>query len=131
MNYGLLLLALTTTPALADSIVFTLGSKHTRGNYEETNPGIGYEKQISERWTLSGGYYRNSNRHDSLYAGAIYTRWKLGEVRLGTSLGIVTGYGKPLPMLAPVVMWRNLNFVVIPPIGGSTGVVALQVKMPI
>ena len=131
MKYGLLLLALTTTPALADSIVFTLGSKHSKGNYEESNWGVGAERKIDDRWTASLGHYRNSLRRDSFYAGAIYSRWRLGEVRFGTSLGIVTGYGKPLPMLAPVVMWRNLNFVVIPPIGGSTGVVALQVKVPI
>lgn len=131
MRLGLLLLALLTTQAIADSVVFTVASKHTQGKYNEFNPGIGFEKQLNERWTLAGGYYRNSNYQDSFYAGVIYSRFRLGDVRIGTSLGVVTGYGKPLPMVAPMLMWKDLNILIIPPLGGKTGLVGFQYKVPI
>ena len=132
MRYGLILLALLTLPARAeDYLAVTLGSKHTRGDYNEVNPGLGLERHLNDRWALVAGYYYNSNRRDSFYAGAIYTRWRFGEVKVGTSLGIVTGYGRPIPMLAPIVMWRNLNFLIVPPVQDKAGVVALQVKFPL
>ena len=135
MRYGLLLLAVLTSQALATDLVVTVGSYHSRnaGKYNAFNPGIGVEQNINDRWKLAGGYYYNSNRKDSWYAGAIYTRWQIGEVRIGTSLGLVTGYGKDaLPMLAPMVMWRNLNFMVVPPVGkDAVAVVGLQIKVPL
>jgi hypothetical protein len=132
MRLGLILLALAL-PAKAETyLVATTVSLHLpRNGYNQWNPGLGLEHDISDRWKLAAGFYRNSIRSDSIYAGAIYTRWKLGEVRIGTSIGILTGYGRPIPMLAPMVMWGRFNFMVIPPLEGKSGVIGVQLKMPL
>ena len=105
-------------------LVVPVASYHSpRDGYSQINPGIGLEKAYSERWVLGAGYYRNSNRRDSFYVGANYSRWRIGDVRLGTSLGLVSGYGGVMPMIAPTATYdagrAGVSLIVAPPIKGT------------
>jgi hypothetical protein len=105
-------------------LVVPVASYHApRDGYSQINPGIGLERAYSERWVFGAGYYRNSNRRDSFYAGANYTRWRIGNVRLGTSLGLVSGYGGVMPMVAPTATYdvggAGISLIVAPPIKGT------------
>ena len=125
MKPAALALALFALPAsAADFLVVPIASYHTeRNGYNQINPGLGFERSINERWSFGGGFYRNSYRRDSFYAGATYMRWRIGEIRLGTSLGLVTGYGGVLPMAAPTAVWDSggvgISVMVTPPVSGK------------
>lgn len=114
-----------------------LASLHMpRSGYNQVNLGIGLEHHVAERWRLVIGTYRNSNREDSVYVGAIYTRWRLGDCRLGTSIGLVSGYGRDiLPMVAPAIAYERkgwgLNLILIPPVGKAPAVIGLQAKVEV
>lgn len=135
IRVGLLLLALIAPTAAADTFVTVpLASYHLdrhRG-YNEINLGIGIEHELNDRWRLGAGTYRNSIRRDSYYAGAVYAPLSVVGVKLGASLGVVTGYGRPLPMLAPTLMFEGseygVNLLLVPPVGGKGGVIGVQVK---
>jgi len=105
-------------------LVFPMASYHTeRKGYNQINPGLGIERRLDERWSIGAGYYRNSVRKDSLYAGAHYMPWRVGEIRIGTALGVATGYGGLLPMVAPAAVWDGpklgVAVLVTPPVSGK------------
>lgn len=107
-----------------------------RTGYNQMNLGLGIEHKVAERWRLVLGTYRNSNREDSVYAGAIYTRWRWGDFRFGSSLGLVSGYGNDLlPMVVPAMSYERkgwgLNVILIPPVRGSPTIIGVQAKMEI
>lgn len=111
-------------PKAQTHLVVPVASYHSpRNGYSQVNPGIGLERAYDERWSFGAGYYRNSNRRDSFYVGANYTRWRLGDVRLGTSFGLLSGYGGVIPMLAPTATYDSgragISLVVAPPIKGA------------
>lgn len=121
-----LALLLVCLPAKAETwLVVPLASLHApRGDYEQINPGIGFERAYSARWSLGAGYYRNSHRGDSFYAGASYTPLRLAGWGLGTSLGLVSGYRGVIPMIAPTVSYTyggvGFSVLIAPPIRGKT-----------
>lgn len=124
-------------PAFADTFLTIPGvSYHLERHrgYNEINTGIGLETEISENWRIGGGVYRNSIRKDSYYAGAIYTPYSLFGVKIGTSLGVVTGYGNALPMALPTLIYEGreygVNVVLVPPIAAAakSGVIGMQMK---
>lgn len=105
--------------------------------YNEQNFGLGLEHRLSENWRAGAGWYRNSFYRTSWYAGATYAPLAIGPVRLGMSLGVVTGYYKDpdrvLPMVVPTLSVEGggwgANMVVMPPskqTGG--GGIAMQLK---
>ena len=107
----------------AQTLVVPVVSYHSpRNGYSQINPGLGIERDYNERWALGAGYYRNSNRHDSFYVGANYTHVRLSGWRLGTSLGMVSGYGGVIPLVAPTVTYdaggAGISLVIAPPIKG-------------
>lgn len=130
-------LTLATSAIAADTFLTIPGiSYHLQRHrgYNEINTGIGLEHELSADWRLGGGVYRNSIRKDSYYAGAIYTPYTIYGVKIGTSLGIVTGYGNPLPMALPTLIYEGreygVNVVLVPPIAAAakSGVIGMQMK---
>jgi hypothetical protein len=116
----------------SDWLQIPVASYHThRNGYNEQNLGLGYELTINEKWSVGAGFYRNSYRKDSMYAGATYYRWQIGQIRLGTSMGVVTGYGGVLPMIAPTATWEGdrvgVTVMVTPPVSGKA-LIALMMK---
>lgn len=103
--------------------------------YNEANVGIGFEQTITEDWRAAIGTYRNSLYRTSYYGGVSYLPIQAAGARLGTSIGLVSGYNAAvLPVVAPTAaIERNgigINLVFIPPIPGRgvPGVIGLQLK---
>lgn len=102
--------------------------------YNELNLGFGLERELNDRWRLGAGYFRNSNRDDSLFVGATYAPWSLYGAQFGMALGVVTGYDdRILPLAVPTAIWEThggvgLNIVLIPPADGKPGALGFQMK---
>ena len=107
-------------------------------NYNEINPGLGIEHQFNARHSLSAGFYRNSERRNTVYAMYGYTPIQIGPVKIGVLAGLANGYsahdGGFFPVALPVAMIERgrfgVNFTVIPSIREKVhGGVALQFKI--
>lgn len=104
------------------------------------NYGLGVEAELSDRWALSAGAYRNTFDETSVYAGALWRFWRADSVSLGVMLGVVNGYrhmndrgltGYAFPMLQWHGRRVGANLALVPPYERKTdGLVALQVKLP-
>jgi len=124
---------LAASPVYAsDYIVSTVTAYHfdRHKNYNERNFGLGLERQYSDTWAGSVGYYRNSYYRTTYYFFAAYTPLRLGEWRFGAFFGGVTGYeNHPSPWLTGVATMDygriGLNLVLAP------SAVALQLKLRI
>ena len=122
----------------ADWITSTVRSYHMeRKGYEEQNYGIGIERSLFGNTSLALGFYRNSERRDSVYGAAVYcpftSRW--GNWRGCGLAGGVTGYNETVAPLAGGVLsyegkeW-GVNLLILPNKRGdfTAGVIAFQVK---
>jgi hypothetical protein len=122
----------------ADWMTATVRSYHMeRKGYEEQNYGLGIETDLSQRTRLALGFYRNSERRDSLYGAVVYcpvsVRW--GNWRGCGMAGGVTGYNDTVAPLAGAVLsyegkvW-GANLLILPNKRGdfTEGVLAFQVK---
>jgi len=111
--------------------VATVRSYHLDRNkgYNEQNWGLGYERRLSDDWSIATGFYRNSFRRDTVYLFGAYTPWQMAGWHIGPLMGVATGYDKDRPFspwLTGVAAkdWGRfgLNVVVAPT------AIALQVK---
>ena len=123
----------------SDWATATVRSHHMeRGKgYEEQNMGLGIEHSLFGNTRLALGFYRNSERRDSVYAAGVYcpvsVRW--GNWRVCGLAGGVSGYSDDVAPLAGLVMayeskeW-GLNLILFPNGKGdfSNGLVAAQIK---
>jgi hypothetical protein len=116
----------------------TVRSHHMeRKGYEESNLGLGLETDLSPRTRLALGFYRNSERRDSVYGAVVYcpvsVRW--GNWRGCGMAGAVTGYNDTVaPLAGAVLSYEGLewgfNLLLLPNKKGdlTEGVAALQLK---
>lgn len=70
MTRLLLALLCLATPAYPFGLEATIGSHHILAteDFEERNWGLGVYHDLGDRWTVSGGAYRNSYGDTSVYA---------------------------------------------------------------
>jgi len=93
------------------AIDFGVVSYHVdeKSHFNNTNLGLGYERSINDRWSVSAGFYRNSIRNTSYYVAPHYTIKKnffLGA-DLGASVIVATGYHTPvLPIPEATLCWK-------------------------
>ena len=87
---------------------WNLDSK-TWEDYNNVNPGLGLEYEMSNHWSAKAGMYKNSLNSNSAYAGAnLHTAYGDG-VSVGLNLGLATGYeAEHDTPVVPVIM-PNLN----------------------
>jgi hypothetical protein len=122
--------ALAAAPAYGQEyVVATTRAYHfDRGrDYNESNFGLGYERRVSENWSLATGYYKNSFSRDTVYLFGAYTPYQLSGWRFGPLVGLVTGYERhPSPWLTGVATkdWGRFGVNVV----WAPAAVALQVK---
>lgn len=150
MSVGVLVLFFAfTSSAKADSLVVTgfawHAAAHDRGaqdsNYNEVNPGLGYEHVINDDVTIALGYYQNSYYRHSNYLlyqwqPLHYDTSKYGNWKLGLSMGQVTGYTTRTinPVILPTLTYQyervgfNIGFLPVPPIN-QRGIAAIQFKL--
>ena len=105
-----------------------------KGSYEQTNPGLGLEHVLSDKWRFGAGTYRSSIRTDASYVGAMYTPFSWSYLKFGIAMGAVSGYEPNLiPLVIPTLMVEGkkwgANILFVPPVqktdGGGLG---FQVK---
>jgi hypothetical protein len=132
------LVAVGMSGRASDWATATVRSYHMeRKGYEEQNYGFGLETDVSERLRLALGFYRNSERRDSVYGAFVYcpvsVRW--GNWRGCGMAGGVSGYNDTVAPLAGMVLsyegreW-GMNLLLLPNKKGdlTEGVAALQIK---
>ena len=102
--------------------------EENKGSYEQTNPGLGIEHVLNDRWRLGAGTYRSSIRTDASYVGAIYIPSYLQSAywRLGLAMGVVSGYESNLtPLVVPTLMVEGkkwgANILFVPPVQKTNG----------
>jgi len=120
--------------ASASELVLHLGSRHgdrLRGDgehYVERNPGVGVRFGNSQV-----GVYRNSWGRGSTYALVEFEPIKIGPASVGVFAGAATGYPDKAVMPAAGVLCRarvggaSVTVRAVPPLGGASGVVAVEV----
>jgi hypothetical protein len=129
----LLIAILLLIPTLAWSetyIQINGASVHTKSGFNGFNYGAGIEQTITDRWTVAGGWYRNSEYRGSAYGYARYSVYKNGLWDIGVAGGLVTGY-EPYtvaPTLFPEVCYSYFCAVALPQVK-TTGASALAVHL--
>jgi hypothetical protein len=141
------LVIVSASSAKADSLVVTgfawHAAAHNRGeknaNYNEVNPGLGYEYDVDADHGVAVGFYQNS-----FYKHSNYLLWSwqpahldtaYGDWKAGFYTGAVTGYheGEANFVVLPTVSYTykgvgfNLAILPVPPIS-QKGIAALQFK---
>jgi hypothetical protein len=120
--------------AAASEVVLHLSSRHgerIRGDgepYVERNPGVGVKLGNAQF-----GVYRNSWGKGSTYALVDLEPVKLGPLSAGVFVGAATGYPDRAIMPAAGIVCRfrvgdaSVTLRALPPLGGSSGVAAVEV----
>jgi hypothetical protein len=105
-------------------------SVHDRPGFNEFNYGAGLEQTITDRWTVAGGWFRNSEYRGSAYGYARYAVYKSGPWDIGIAGGLVTGYESytVAPSLFPEVCYSYVCAVALPQVK-TTGASALAVHL--
>jgi hypothetical protein len=128
-----LVLALNLSLTQAQTYVQVNGaSLHDQSGYNGWNYGAGLEQGITDRWTVAGGWYRNSDYRGSAYAYGRYAVYKKGAWDIGVAGGLVTGY-EPYtvaPTLFPEACYSYLCAVALPRVK-STGANAIGFRLRI
>jgi hypothetical protein len=109
-------------------------SVHDRAGFNGFNYGAGIEQTITERWTVAGGWYRNSEYRGSTYGYARYAVYKNGPWDLGVGAGLVTGYTDytVTPMAFPEVCYSYFCAIAIPQVNANgASAVALHLRLPV
>jgi hypothetical protein len=131
MRLLIAVLFLIATSASAETYIQINGfSVHTKPGFNGFNYGAGIEQTISDRWTVAGGWYRNSEYRGSAYGYARYSVYRDGPWDLGIAGGLVTGY-KPYtvaPTLFPEACYSYFCVVALPQVK-TTGASALAVHL--
>lgn len=107
-------------------------SRHSSGDHNEFNAGLGLEKAIGKDWTLGAGYYRNSNWKGSAYAMARYSFYRAGRLELAVQGGLITGYTHlpVIPIAIPVVCYSVVCATAIPRLSSNAALVAANLRIP-
>ena len=97
-----------------------------KGSYEQTNPGLGLEYVLTDKWRIGAGTYRSSIRTDASYVGALYIPLQSAYWRLGLAMGVVSGYETNLtPLVVPTLMVEGkkwgANILFVPPVQKTNG----------
>lgn len=122
----------------ADWMTSTVRSYHMeRKGYEEQNYGLGIERNLSNSLKAAVGFYRNSERRDSLYGAAVWcpSYLQFANWRGCGMAGGVSGYNETVAPLAGLVLsyegreW-GANLLILPNKKGdlTEGVMAFQIK---
>lgn len=112
--------ALTFSPAHADTLWLHAASKHwDGGDYNEWNPGVGYQIDLTENLAVEPGAYWNSHRRPSTYLMVTYRFLRAGNLRVRAGIGFVDRYdgrkledGRALPLAGLIVQYgwaRSIN----------------------
>jgi hypothetical protein len=105
---------------------------HDRAGFNSANYGAGIETSVSDRSSVAGGWYRNSERRGSTYVYGRYTFYKKLDWDVGIAAGAVTGYSRAtvVPMAFPEVCYKWACTLILPRVD-STGANAIGFRLRI
>ena len=130
-----ILLATFINQALAQTYIQLNGASiHDRPGFNGFNYGTGIEQTITDRWTIAGGWYRNSEYRGSTYGYARYAVYKTGPWDIGVGAGLVSGYNSytVMPMAFPEVCYSYLCAIALPQVNANgASAIALHLRVPI
>jgi hypothetical protein len=115
-------------------IQFNGVSVHDRSGFNSINYGAGIEHSVTDRWSLAGGWYRNSEYRGSTYGYARYAVYKSGPWDMGVGAGVVTGYTSAavVPMAFPEVCFSYLCAIAIPRVNANgANALAFHLRVPV
>jgi hypothetical protein len=128
--FAILFVVLTSQVSAETYIQINGVSVHDRPGFNEFNYGAGLEQTVTDRWTVAGGWFRNSEYRGSAYGYARYAVYKSGPWDIGVAGGLVTGYESytVAPSLFPEVCYSYICAVALPQVK-TTGASALAVHL--
>jgi hypothetical protein len=109
-------------------------SVHDRSGFNSVNYGAGVEQTVAGRWTVAGGWFRNSEYRGSAYAYGRYAVYKNKSWDIGVGAGLVTGYESytVAPSLFPEVCYSYFCAVALPQVKtGGASALAFHLRVPI
>lgn len=134
MRVILFCLLLMSTAYAETYIQINGASVHSKPGFNGFNYGAGIEQTITDRWTVAGGWYRNSEYHGSAYGYARYALYKDGPWDIGIGTGLVTGYESytVAPTLFPEICYSYFCMVALPQVKTSgASALAAHLRLPI
>jgi hypothetical protein len=109
-------------------------SIHDRSGYNGFNYGAGLEQAVTDRISVAGGWYYNSEYRGSTYAYGRYAFYKKDSWDVGVAVGAVTGYQRAavVPMAFPEVCYAWVCGLFAPRVE-STGanVLGFRLRIPV
>jgi len=111
-----LILLILSFPVFSETVIQLHTVSHhinREANYNESNYGLGIRHYITKGRYLIAGTYKNSEYNLSNYAGY---GWQFGgELMLGVSVGLITGYslGRVLPYVVPIINYKAVSLVFV------------------
>ncbi|HYP67296.1 MAG TPA: hypothetical protein VEP67_03475 [Thiobacillaceae bacterium] len=106
---------------------FSYHSERHRSNgkdWNEVNPGLGFERDLSESWTFTSGIYRNSFARTTAFAGASWEPIRLGPAKFGLMAAAASGYPSPVvgAITADLKLSNRIDLTLLgAPVPGSNG----------
>jgi hypothetical protein len=130
-----LVLALNLSLTQAQTYVQINGaSLHDRSGYNGFNYGAGLEQGITDRITVAGGWYLNSEYRGSTYAYGRYALYKKNQWDVGVALGAVTGYQRAavVPMAFPEMCYAWACALFAPRVeNAGANVIGVRLRIPV
>jgi hypothetical protein len=137
MTKSLLALVLALNLSLTQAqtwLQINVASLHDQSGYNGFNYGAGLEQGITDRITMAGGWYRNSEYQGSTYAYGRYAIYRQDRWNIGVAVGAVTGYQRAtvVPMAFPEVCYGWACVLAAPRVE-STGanVIGFRLRIPV
>ena len=106
--------------------------------FNNVNTGLGFEASLNDEYSVTGGFFENSDRQTSRYVGVYAMPFKFGNVKAGAALGAFDGYPKmrnggwfpaAIPTVAIEGQRLGLNISFVPTIGDRLhGAITFQAK---
>lgn len=109
-------------------------SLHDQSGYNGFNYGAGLEQGITDRISVAGGWYYNSEYRGSTYAYGRYAVYKKDRWDIGIALGAVTGYQRAtvIPMAFPEACYAWACALFAPKVEATgANVVGLRLRIPV
>jgi hypothetical protein len=109
-------------------------SFHDRSGYNGLNYGAGLEQGITDRISVAGGWYYNSEYRGSGYGYGRYAVYKQDLWDIGIVAGVVTGYQRAqvVPMIFPEVCYSWICSLFAPRIEATgANVVGVRLRIPV
>lgn len=106
--------------------------------YNESNFGLGVEYRLNPDVSVMAGSYYNSIRRTTTYATANWQPWRIGDFKIGASVGVMDGYpaisrGGTFFVAVPMATYEGkrlgFNLGVIPSTKNVDGALIFQIKV--